>query len=227
MLKSQKLMMNFKSKKWLVPLLLVLIILAAGVFLRVSLGEEFWKGDFQSRVLGSISRNPFRRQSQVKASLIDSKINLSFDLAEEDKPKFASFVQNWFGIDEEIKTLSFGIDDNLATMINQNLPVNLNLKVSDKSLEFNSQMVAGLQNAMVKNDIEFATGSSKLNAQVTDSSKYQFKIDDPADLANYATASGMLITSSKIEGLFKTLPKVATIELNVNGKNISGKIVLK
>jgi hypothetical protein len=226
-LKSQKLMVNFKSKKWAVPLLVVLIVLAIGVFLSVSLGIDFWKGDFKARVLGSIARNPFRRQSQVKASLVDSKISLSFDLIEEDKLKFVSFINNWFGVDEEIQTLSFGIDDNLATMVSQNLPVNLNLKVSDKSIEFNSLMVAGLQNTLVKNDIEFATGSSKLNAQVTDSSKYQIRIDDPEDLLNYATASGMLTTSAKIEGLFKTFPKVATIELNVNGKNISGKIVLK
>jgi hypothetical protein len=220
--------MNFyKSKKWTIPLSMLLIILVIGVFFILSLGPNFFRGDFKGRFLGAFSQNPFRKQSQVTASLVDSKINLNFDLIEEDKPKFASFVKNWFGIDEEVKTLSFGVDENVATMLSLNLPVNLKLTVTEKSLEFNSQMIAGLQNALIKNDIDFATGASRLKGQVTDSSKYQFKLDNPEDLANYATASGILTTSSKISGLFQTLSKVATIELNVNGKNISGKIILK
>lgn len=220
-------MVNFRSKKWTVPLLLVLIFLSIGVFLIVSLGPDFWKQDFKGRFLGSVSRNPFKKQSRVQASLIDSKLNLNFDLIPEDKAKFALFVKNWFGADQEVKTLSFGIDENMEAMLSQNLPVNLKLRVSEKSLEFNSDVVAGLQNPLIKSDIEFATGSAELKGQVTDSSKYQIRIDNPADLLNYATASGKLVASSKIEGLFKTLSKVATIELNVNGKSISGSIKLK
>lgn len=219
--------MNFRSKKWTVPLLLVLIFLAVGVFLLVSLGPDFFKGDLKAQFLGTFSQNPFRKQSEVKVSLVDSKINLSFDLIEEDKAKFRQFVKNWFELDEEINSLSFGIEENTKAMLSQNLPVDLKLAITEKSLSFNSNMVSGLQNALVNSDIKFATSSSKLDVQYTDSSKYHVRIEDPADLANYATTSGKLITSSKIEGLFKSLPKIATIELNVDGKNISGSIKLK
>ncbi len=219
--------MNFKSKKWTIPLLLVLISLAIGVFLLVSLGSDFFKGDLKSRFLGNFSQNPFKKQSQVTASLVDSKINLNFDLIPEDKAKFAWFIENWFETSEEITSLSFGIDENMKAMLAQNLPVDLKLIVAEKSLTFNSSIVPDLQNPLVKSDIEFATGSSKLNVQYTDSGKYQLKVEDPSDLANYATSSGKLTASSKLEGLFKTLPKVATIEMRVNGKNISGLIRLK
>lgn len=219
--------MNFRSKKWTIPLLLVLISFAIGIFLIASLGSDFFKGNLKSRFLGTFSQNPFKKQSQVKASLVDSKLNLNFDLILEDKAKFASFIENWFGTNEEITSLSFGVDENIKKILNQNLPVDLKLTITDKSLVFNSSLVAGLQNPLIKSDIEFATGSSKLDIQYTDSAKYQLKIEDPADLANYATASGKLTASTKLEGLFKTLPKVATIELNVSGKNISGSIKLK
>ena len=126
-----------------------------------------------------------------------------------------------------MKTLSFGIDENMKNALSQNLPVDLKLTVLEKSLSFNSNLVSGLQNPLGKSDFEFATGSSKLNLQYSDSSKYQLKIEDPFDLLNYATASGKLTASSKLEGLFKSLPKVATIEVNVNGKSISGKIGLR
>lgn len=177
--------------------------------------------------LGSVSQNPFRKQSNVKVSLVDSKLNLSFDLTDEDQPKLTSFVNNWFGVSEEVRTLSLGVDDNLSAILAANVPIDLNLKISNKSLEFNSRATAALQNALIKSDIEFATGSSKLNVEYSDSSKYKVKIEDPAVLANYATESGKLAASTKIARLFQTLPKVATIELNVNGRSVAGKIVLK
>lgn len=217
----------FKSKKLIIPALIVLILIAVGVLITASFGTDFWSQDLKVRFLGTFSNNPFRKQSQVNVSLVDSKLNLNFELIPEDELRFASFIRNWFGIDERVKTVSFGIDENMTNALKANLPVNLKLIVDERSLGFNSNIVSGLKNPLINSDVEFATGSSKMNAQVTDSSRYQIKLENPEDLVNYATSSGMLTTSSKIEGLFKSLSKVATIELNVNGKNISGKIVLK
>ncbi len=217
----------FKSKKWTIPALLLLIFLCIGIFIKFAIGTDAFSANVRSIFLGTFSQNPFKKQSEAQLSLIDSKINLNFQIIEEDKPQFAAFIKNWFGTTEEIKNLSFGIDDSLKSKLTQNQPVNLKLTISDKSLAWSSNALPGLQNAFIKSDIEFATGSSKLSSEYSSSSKYQLKIENPADLANYATASGMLTASSKIEGLFKSLPKVATIELFVNGKNISGKIVLK
>lgn len=219
--------MNFKSKKWTVILLILLIILSIGVFLRFSLSPDFFEGDVRSGFLTAFSQNPFRKQSQVNLSLVDSKLALNFDLVDEDKPGLAGFVNNLYGKNMEVRSLSVGLDEKLVGILAPVLPVNLNLKISGNSLEFKSQVVPSLQNALIKNDFEFATGSGTILVKYTDNTKYQVKINDPADLLNYATASGKLVVSSKVEGLFKTLSKVATIELNVNGKNISGKIVLK
>lgn len=219
--------MNFKSKRWQILLLLSLIILSIGIFIKFAIGTDAFSSDVRSMFLGTFSQNPFKKQSEVKVSIIDSKVHLNFEITEEDKAKFASFIKNWFNTDEEIKSLSFGIDEQMTSALKSNLPVELNLTISDKSLNFNSQLIPGLQNALIKKDIEFASGSGKLNAQFTDSSKYQINLENPADLVDYATSSGVLTASSKLEPLFKTLPKVATIELNVNGRNISGKIVLR
>lgn len=219
--------MNFKSKKWVIPGLLILIILSIGIFVKVAFDTNLFGSDFRTMVLGTFQKNPFKKQSAVKASLIDSKLNLAFDIIEEDKTKFTTFVYNWFGVVESIETLNFGIDESAKAMLSQSLPVNLSLMISEKSIQFYSRSIPGLQNPLIKNDYEFATGSSTLKVEYSDSSKYHLKIEDPKDLVNYATSSGILTASSKLEGLFKSLPKVATIELNVNGKNVSGFIKLK
>lgn len=219
--------MNLQAKKWAIPGLVVVILLAIGVFVKIAYDANVFGSDFRAIVLGTFQKNPFKKQSQVHVSLVDSKLNLNFDLIEEDRPAFRGFVKNWFDIEEEVKSISFGIDENAKNILSQNLPVDLKIEVSDKSLSFSSKLISGLKNPLGKSDFEFATGSSKLNAQYSDSSKYQFKLEDPYDLVNYATSSGKLTASSKLEGLFKSLPKVATIELNVNGKSISGQIILK
>lgn len=210
--------MNFKSKKWTIVLLVLLIVLSIGIFIKFAIGTE---------IFNTFDQNPFKKQSRVKVSLVDSKLNLDFDLNEEEGLRFTSFINNWFDIPDQIKSLSFGMDPNINALVSQSLPVELNLNVTDKSLQFNSNRVAGLQNPVIKSDIDFATGSSTLNVEYYDSSKYQIRVEDPAGLIDYATASGILIASTKIEGLFKSLPKVATIEMNVNGKNVYGSIKLK
>lgn len=219
--------MNFRSKRWQIFLLVSLIILSLSVFVKFAIGTDAFSANVRSMFLGTFSQNPFKKQSEVKVSLIDSKITLNFEIIGEDKPQFTQFIKNWFGTDEEIKSVSFGIDEKLSGALKSNLPVDLNMTINDKSINFNSQLIPGLQNALIKKDIEFASGSGKFNAQFTDSSKYQINLENPADLVDYATSSGILTASSKLDPLFKTLPKVATIELNVNGKNISGQIVLK
>lgn len=208
-------------------MLLVLIFLSVGIFIKFSLGFTSFGRDFKGLFLNSFSQNPFTKQSELNVSIVNSKLNLNFQLLEEDKPKFAIFVKNWFGDAEDIKTVSLGIDESLAALLAPNLPLDLQLKIFDKSLEFKNQGLPGLQNALVKTDFELATGSGKLSVKYTDPSRYKLEINNPEDLAFYATSSGILTASDKIEGLFKSLPQVATIELNVNGKNISGSIKLK
>lgn len=212
-----------KSKKWTIPLLVALIILAIGIFIQFSLGFT----NFENFFLNTFSQNPFKKQSQVNVSIVDNKLNLNFELIDEDKTPFKSFINNWFGVDEEVKSLSFGIDENLKSQIAPNLPVDLNMEVSEKQLDFKSQSISPLQNPLVKTDIDFATGSGSLKVKYTDNSKYQIQIENPDELVRYATSSGILAVSSKISGLFQTLPKISTIELILNGKNIAGKIVLK
>jgi len=226
-LKSQELLMNFKSRKWTVLFLLLLILLSAGVFIKFSLGFKTFDRDLAGIFLNSFSKNPFAGQSRLNISLTDSKVNLNFNLTEEDKPKFLAFIRNWFGITEEVKNISLGLDKNLKTFLAPNLPADLNLKISEKSLEFTGQNTPGLQNALIKTDLEFSTGSARLSLKYLDASRFQLAIENPEDLVYYATSSGVVTASDKLEGLFKSLPRVATIDMNVNGKNISGRIILK
>lgn len=220
--------MNFlKSKIWLITGLIILILLAAGIFVKIAFDTNLFGSEFRTLVLGYFQKNPFKESSAVKISSSDSSLNLDFNILEKDNANFVLFVKNWFGVEEAINNLKFGIDNNIKVFLSQSLPADLKLNVTEKSLTFNSNTFSGLQNPLIKNDLDFATGSSKLDVEYSDASKYHLKIENPVDLANYATSSGILTTSQKLEGLFKSLPKVATIELSVNGKNISGQIVLK
>lgn len=197
------------------------------VFIRFSLGFTTLGQDFKQRFLSSFTNNPFRKQSAVNLSLSDLKLKMDFDLLEEDKSNFQTFTNNWFGVSGKISNLQIGIDENLKTYLTSSLPLKLNLVISDKNLEFKSQIIPGLKTTLVKNDFEFATRSGKIQIKYSDQSKYQVLIENPTDLANYATSSGILSGSDKISRLFQTLPKVATIELTVSGKNVSGNIKLK
>lgn len=208
--------MNFRSKKWTIVLLVFLTIFSIGVFIQFSLGLKIFG-----------PQNLFAPQSSVNISLVDSKLKLDFDITQEEKPQFNAFIRNWSGVTEDINNLTLAIDENLAEFLRPILPIKLILDTDGKKLNFKSQVVASLQNPLVKNNFEFATGAGKLSVKYTDSSKYQLLAENPGDLVFYATSSGTLTISQKIEGLFQTLPKLATIELTVNGKNIAGKIVLK
>lgn len=209
-------LMNFRSKKWTVLLLIFLILFTVSIFIQFSLGLG-----------GTFSKSPFRRQSEVSVSLVNSKLKLDFAIIEDDKLALQNFINNWFGAKEEVKSLSIGIDENLAQILLPVLPAKLNIKITDKSLEFQSQGVPGLQTVLTGTEIDFATGSGKIRLKYSNPTEYQLGIENPEDLAIYATESGILTTSSKISGLFKSLPQVATIDMEVSGKNISGRIVLK
>lgn len=218
--------MNFRSTKWTVILLILLIIFSVGVFLKFSLSPDSTQG-FEAKFLGLFSKNLFLKQSHLMVTLSGAKLNLKFDIADQDKQNFSAFLKNLGSDNEEVQTLNIGLDKNTAEVINPVLPAELDLEINDKSLIFKNKTFGGLQNALVKSDIDFATSGGSLKVRYTDNSKYQMQIEKPEALVNYATGSGILTLSSKIEGLFKTLPKVATIELNASGKSISGKVVLK
>lgn len=219
--------MNSKSKKWIAPGLVFLIFIAILVFIHFTIGLGVFQSNLKNIFLNTFSQSPFRKQSEVSVSIIDSNLKMNFEIIDEDKPVFRNFVSNWFGVDDDIKTLDFAVDQNVIQAISPILPVKLNLKVTDKSLTLKSQYASGLKTAMTGTDINFATGSGKLKVKYAGPLEYQLKIDNPEDIAVYATASGMLVASNKIEGLFKSLPQVATIELDVSGKNINGKVVLR
>ncbi len=219
--------MNLKSKKWVIPLLVLLIFISVAIFIQFSLGFGYFRNTQIGIFLNSFSKNPFTKQSSVNISNSGDKLNIKFNLTPEDRPIFNSFVNNWFGTNKSINTIDLEIDQNTLNFLEPIMPVDLDLTIAEKSIEFKNQSAPLLQNALIKNDFEFASGSGKINVIYTDNSKYQMNIENPADLVDYATSSGTLTISNKLDSLFKSLPQVATIELNVNGKNISGKIMLK
>lgn len=219
--------MNFKSGRWTAALLIFLILLAVTIFIQFSLGLGVFKSDIRNSLLGLFSKSPFYKQSEVRVYLQDSNLKFDFEITEEERSVFSRFVSNWFDKEEEIKSVSFGVDENLSGFLLPVLPADLKIKFTDKSVEFRNQSVTGLQTALTGTEIDFATGSGKIRLKYSNPTEYKLGIENPEDLAFYATESGILTASSKISGLFKSLPQVATIEMEVSGKNISGSIKLK
>ncbi len=164
--------------------------------------------------------------SSVDISSTKGQVRFQFAVLEKDKEAAARFSRN-LGVSEDWeKGIEIGIDDETAKDLEPLLPLKANLKFEDKKILISNKSFSFLKSALPRSGTEFATGSGKLSF-VGEGSKYQLKVTAPEDLMIYATSSGTLSFSKKMSSLFSIGDKIATIELNLNGKSLDGAIVLK
>lgn len=170
----------------------------------------------------------FLEQSSAEILVEGSELKLKFDIKELDQPKARNFLQK-LGVQETLlEGVSLELDPRSLEFLRLSTPAQVNLAFGQDSLTWQSKNLANsLQSSLPKNDFNFATGSARINLKVLNSQSYKIEIKDPKPLVDYASVSGKVVYSRKIEPSLTVLSKIDTITLNVSGQTINGEVKLK
>ncbi len=195
-------------KRVFLALILVLIVLS------ILSGCYFY---FQKKVF---------RKSYTEANIVDRELRLNVSLDNLDKASFESFFKD-LGV-SPIYSLNLKFNDESINYLSKILPQRVNLNfVTAKDVKFQSADILVLDSSLVGEDWNFATSSGKLHLKKRTDQDFILDIFDPGALVPNATSSGKFYLSDKLATLYPILGKIATINLRVNGKSISGEIRLK
>ncbi len=217
----------FSQLKFTVPIIIIL----AGVLLVITLSVTN-PSIFDLKGLKSTFSNLAISYNLTKFSLgkvyLDKKLNIEFKIEEKDRQAFNEFSKN-LGVDPEaFNKLSLDINPESRQRLENLLPWDLRLNIGPKSLKFsNNEVMNPLKSGLVKSEYNFATGSARLNYKSLGGNDFVLDLNEPEDLVKYATESGQLHLSSKLDGLFPIMEKVSRINLRVEGKQVNGEIDLR
>jgi len=164
--------------------------------------------------------------STAKVSTQNDQLNIDFQITSFDRAKAVDFSNNLEISSDYLDGVKLTLDPASINQIKQNLPLEVNLRFSDKQLDLSS-VVGSLSTSLPSQNYEIATGSSKLTFNTRGRSNFDLTITDPGIVISYATSSGRLYLSSQIGELFPMLSKIAKITLVVKDKNVTGNILLK
>lgn len=208
----------------------ILFIVLVGLGTEAAMSPQILNGQIDSvyaAYQNAIHFQPWKKSSQVYVSVDDNRITLKFKVIKDEAEKVAIFAQN-LGVSQNfLQGISFEIDEATRAKLQQFTPATLNLDMSDRRLGFSTPNLKGLESSLIKDKLNFATSSANISIKVAGDREFKALINDPEPLLKYATQSGQISLSEKLEPLFPILSKVGTIRLEVNGSHIEGEIVLK
>lgn len=165
--------------------------------------------------------------SRAEISLVQDRLILRFDLAVDDVA-LAKRLSEKLGVTTDWQEgVEVSIDANTAEMLRPFLPAESTILFDDTKVQFLGGTVSFLQSALPKETASFATGSGSVKVY-RDEHQISVLLQQPSDLVVYATESGVMNISGKIDSeLFSLSDKVATIDLRLEKKSLRGEIVLK
>jgi hypothetical protein len=166
-------------------------------------------------------------KSTVEISRLEDRLLFQFKIDEEDKEKVEEFSRR-LGISSSwSEGLDIALDSETLGNIEQYLPVKSSMEFGDNKIILSSKSVRFLQSALPKESMSFATGSATVRL-FHDESRMSVLMHNPKDLVVYATQSGSLSVSKKVETVvFSIADKIGTIDLSLKNKSLDGEIVLK
>ena len=139
---------------------------------------------------------------------------------------FEKFSQNLGVSSGYLDGIELELDNESIGKVSEITPIEANLEVSDRALKFSSKSAKSLKSALSKSDYRLASGSGVFEMNVNSGSDFKINIKEPKEVLEYATSSGELTLSSKINPWFQTLQRVDRIYIEVKGKALNGEIVL-
>lgn len=202
--------------------LLGLIILVKPQVLASKIGE-LW----QNKQSFLSDRNIFAAKSSAELSTENSKLVIKFNIVSKDQEVAKQFLSNLGGDESILQGMKLELDDQSAERLRQVVPVELNLDIEPKKISFSNQRLPHLNRGESEKSFEFATESGRIKYKSSGGTSIDLEIEDPEPLLKYATESGQMSLSNKIDGLFPIMGKVGRIKLEVDGKRVGGEIELK
>lgn len=218
-LSLNSLISKIKTKKTFLAVSLLVFLLVGGTTLAV----YYLKPLISSKLIQKSSADLIIENKQLK---------VNFNIVSEDQRMAASFINNLGADSKIIEGLSLDLDDGSIVKLKTVLPVHLTLDISSNRLGFSTPMLSRnlslpkLNSGVVGDTTNFSTGSGKLSISAK-ANALHLEAEDPSPLLKYATESGQLHLSRKLDSLFPIFNKVGRIRLDVAGKSVSGVIELK
>jgi hypothetical protein len=170
----------------------------------------------------------FHKSSPATISIQNNQIVIQTEIASSQKGVADQFLGQVGLTEDSVGNMSFGFDQNTINSLNVLMPIKLELNfVNAKELHFIGTIDGNLTSAssLPAANYQLATGSAKLDYQ--GGSTMHINVIDPQPLIEYATSSGQLNLSSKLDPAVTNLGKVSTIEIRIENNKISGEILLK
>lgn len=207
-------------------LLLLTILLAVQVYINKIqvLNQAVFLSGFIGRLVDNANLIP---KSTAEISISGEKLVIKFNILDKDKKAVSDFSSNLNVRDNWIEGISLSLDKKSLDGLAPILPAKVNLKFTSKRADFISSDLPSLRTSAGSTKYEFSTGSAGLKLNMRGEQDYGLEINKPEQLLNYATMSGQITLSKKLDPVFPLFSKIARIELRVNGKNINGFVELK
>lgn len=167
------------------------------------------------------------QSSSVEIYSEQNTLRFKFNIQDKDKGSFMQISEKLEVGNAWQEGLGFGLEDSSMKQIEGYLPLKADVAVEGNVITLSGSVISFLPSAIVEDTVTFATDGATLRyaSGYTNASVF---MNQPVPLITYATASGKLNLSRKIESeLFSIASKIDTIDLNLKGKSLEGKIVLK
>ncbi len=165
--------------------------------------------------------------SSVLVKRLEEKLYLEFDIKADDMPLAETYSKNLGVSTEWTRGVELVLDEVTLNQLEPFLPARATVTFDDKKLILSSKSHRFLKSALPKDTFSFATGSAELKV-FRDENRLSVLINQPKELVVYATASGKLNLSRKIDSeLFSLADKVATIDVSLMHMSLEGELVLK
>lgn len=166
-------------------------------------------------------------KSTVKVSLDENYLSIKFNILDKDKKTVAEFLSNSDLSPDVLSGVSIEIDQNSTEKIRSFLPIEASVLIRDKKLLVFSKNQRSLKSSELGREIKYATNDAEVSYKKISSTQFRLHFENPKVLLTESTMSGKLHLSKKAETLSKFLQNVSIMNLEINGKNVSGEIILK
>ena len=186
----------------------------------------------QAQVFVDLIKKPFNAVDLVTANKVEiyrdqNTLRMKFQIEEKDKQSFIMLSEKLGVTTKWQEGISFNLDEESMNQIEPYLPLTTDVSIEGNIVTLTGNAFNFMPSGGVGDEVYFATEGATLKF-ARGTTQADLYLTQPEHLISYATASGKVNLSRKIESeLFSLASKVDTIDIEIKGKSVEGKIVLK